>query len=77
MMHSPYYKQTDPAKQAGQIVPKCDCGDRTAYKCPGTWEPGCDMGNNPKHARVYQPTPEERQAMKLLSGYDYEGSTPD
>jgi hypothetical protein len=29
-------------------------------KCPGEWEPGCDLGNNPKYARkvpLEQPAP--------------------
>jgi hypothetical protein len=30
---------------------RCSCGDRPKGKCPGEWEPGCDMGNNPKYAR--------------------------
>jgi hypothetical protein len=30
---------------------RCSCGDRPADQCPGEWEPGCDLGNNPKHAR--------------------------
>jgi hypothetical protein len=29
----------------------CSCGDRPKNKCPGEWEPGCDLGNNPKYAR--------------------------
>ena len=30
---------------------QCACGDRPKGKCPGEWEPGCDLGNNPKYAR--------------------------
>ncbi len=29
----------------------CSCGDRPKDHCPGEWEPGCDLGNNPKYAR--------------------------
>jgi predicted RNase H-like nuclease (RuvC/YqgF family) len=32
--------------------PRCNCGDREASKCPGEWEPGCDLGANPKYAKV-------------------------
>lgn len=28
----------------------CECKDRPLSQCPGTWEPGCDMGNNEAHA---------------------------
>lgn len=27
------------------------CKDRALSACPGEWEPGCDLGNNPAHAR--------------------------
>ncbi len=30
---------------------QCSCGDRPKNQCPGEWEPGCDLGNNPKYAR--------------------------
>ena len=33
----------------------CMCKDRALSACPGEWEPGCDLGNNPAHVRVYQP----------------------
>ena len=29
----------------------CSCGDRAKDQCPGEWDPGCDLGNNPKYAR--------------------------
>lgn len=32
------------------VEEKCECGDRVAGLCPGKWEPGCDLGNNIKHA---------------------------
>lgn len=28
----------------------CECRARLAGDCPGTWEPGCDMGSNEAHA---------------------------
>jgi hypothetical protein len=40
-----------PAAQPAQ-EPLCMCKDRPASKCPGEWEPGCDLGNNPKFARA-------------------------
>jgi hypothetical protein len=30
---------------------QCSCGDRLKDQCPGEWEPGCDLGNNPAFAR--------------------------
>ncbi len=47
-MSIPFHKQTDPNKQAGQIV-LCACRDRFKHQCPGEWEPGCDLGANEKH----------------------------
>lgn len=32
---------------------RCACNDRPASECPGEWEPGCDLGNNPKYVRAY------------------------
>ena len=40
---------TAPAEPA---EPLCACKDRPASQCPGQWEPGCDLGNNPAHVRV-------------------------
>ena len=28
---------------------RCMCKDRALSACPGQWEPGCDLGNNPAH----------------------------
>jgi hypothetical protein len=36
---------------------QCACGDRPKENCPGEWEPGCDLGNNPKYARRVEWTP--------------------
>jgi hypothetical protein len=33
---------------------RCMCKDRALSACPGEWEPGCDLGNNPAHVRAYQ-----------------------
>jgi hypothetical protein len=33
------------------LAEPCPCGDRSAAECPGEWEPGCDLGNNPKYAK--------------------------
>jgi len=35
----------------------CMCKDRPADKCPGEWEPGCDLGANEKLARRHEPPP--------------------
>ena len=43
------------AAQAAPIEEKrCACNERPASGCPGEWEPGCDLGNNPKYVRVGQ-----------------------
>ena len=43
---------------AAQAAPteetRCACNDRPATGCPGEWEPGCDLGNNPKYVRAGQ-----------------------
>lgn len=33
------------------ILTACACGARDADECPGSWEPGCDLGNNAEHVR--------------------------
>jgi hypothetical protein len=30
---------------------RCICGEMLLSACPGEWEPGCDLGNNPAHVR--------------------------
>ena len=30
---------------------RCMCNDRALSACPGQWEPGCDLGNNPAYVR--------------------------
>jgi hypothetical protein len=45
----------------------CPCGDRPAAQCPGEWEPGCDLGNNPKYARrVNLAEPQEPSSIREL-----------
>jgi hypothetical protein len=44
-------------KAALEQPEKCACGDRPKEQCPGEWEPGCDLGNNPKYARRAEWTP--------------------
>jgi hypothetical protein len=48
--------------------PLCMCKDRAVSACPGEWEPGCDLGNNPKHVRVHQQADEERVALDTALG---------
>lgn len=36
-------------------VKLCMCKDRPAGNCPGEWEPGCDLGNNPRYVRAAAP----------------------
>lgn len=36
---------------AGPAEARCMCNDRALSACPGQWEPGCDLGNNPAHVR--------------------------
>ena len=42
------------ALRAALAEQKCPCGDRQSNQCPGEWEPGCDLGANEKHAKVYE-----------------------
>lgn len=42
----------------------CSCGDRESSKCPGQWEPGCDLGNNADHALQYVPLVNETSKDK-------------
>lgn len=49
-------------------VKLCMCKDRAASACPGEWEPGCDLGNNPAHVRVHHQTKEEREAIDTALG---------
>lgn len=42
--------------------PMCMCKDRSLDKCPGEWEPGCDLGNNEKFVRVGRASPEVLRA---------------
>lgn len=47
------------------LAEPCPCGDRSAAECPGDWEPGCDLGNNPKYAKrvnLAEPVQENKDA---------------
>jgi hypothetical protein len=54
------WEQVDAARIAlrAALAGPCPCGDRPADQCPGEWEPGCDLGNNPKYAKQAEPAPE-------------------
>ncbi len=43
-----FYDAKDALRAA---LEQCSCGDRPKGECPGEWEPGCDLGNNPQYAR--------------------------
>jgi len=49
MHHEAEYRKACAALRAAPE--QCSCGDRAKDQCPGEWEPGCDLGNNPKYAR--------------------------
>ena len=52
-LHPP--AQVAPAAEAAPAVAAlCACKDRPADKCPGEWEPGCDLGANEKHVAVQE-----------------------
>lgn len=48
--------------------PLCSCGAKAASECgpDDQWEPGCDLGNNPKHAVAFEPTVQQMQAAYAL-----------
>ncbi len=48
---------------------QCSCGDRPKNQCPGEWEPGCDLGNNPKYARRV-PLEQEPVAWLYPEGFE-------
>lgn len=43
----------------------CPCGALPASACPGSWEPGCDLGNNPSHVAVAE-SPNTDAALGLV-----------
>jgi len=52
MHHEAEYRKAITALKAALEQPElCSCGDRAKDQCPGEWEPGCDLGNNPAFAR--------------------------
>ena len=46
------YQRAADSLRAALAAEPCACKDRPATECPGEWEPGCDLGNNPKFVRV-------------------------
>ena len=51
--------------ESAQAPALCECKDRAASECPGTWEPGCDMGANEKFVQVSAQAPAERPARSV------------
>jgi len=51
---------------------RCSCGDRPKDQCPGEWEPGCDLGNNPKYVRRALPLYTHPPRMEWVSLTDDE-----
>jgi len=61
--HCHYTTRAITALRAALEQPElCSCGDRAKGKCPGEWEPGCDLGNNQAFARRV-PLKQEPQCM--------------
>ena len=58
------------------LAEPCPCGDRPAAQCPGEWEPGCDLGNNPKYAKRLEMTPKEL-AASIKRGEKWKVAGPD
>lgn len=42
----------------------CKCGDRAASLCDEEWGPKCDLGNNPKFAKLFKEPPDVKAALK-------------
>jgi hypothetical protein len=62
-----------PGAQPAAQPPLCMCKDRPLSECPGEWEPGCDLGNNPAYVRVWaQPAaqPSEPTEEMLKAGQE-------
>jgi hypothetical protein len=55
------------------LAEPCPCGDRPAAQCPGEWEPGCDLGNNPKYARRVQEPVQEPVKQCMSHGECFGG----
>jgi hypothetical protein len=60
------------------LAEPCPCGDRPAAECPGEWEPGCDLGNNPKYAKrvnlaepVQEPDYWQEESRRYAGNADY------
>ena len=59
------------ALRAALAEQKCPCGDRPAEQCLGEWEPGCDMGSNPKYAKVAEPAPQQPVQEPVAWAYQW------
>ena len=49
--------------------PLCMCKDRPLAECPGEWEPGCDLGNNPKFVKAYVPRTPQPAGQEDMAAY--------
>jgi hypothetical protein len=57
--------------EAALAEQKCPCGDRPAEQCLGEWEPGCDMGSNPKYTKVAEPAPQQEVQEPVAWAYQW------
>ena len=64
------------ALRAALAEQKCPCGDRPAEQCLGEWEPGCDMGSNPKYAKVAEHTPQQKVQEPVAWAYQWKQGNP-
>ncbi len=46
--------------------PPCRCGVKAASECDEEWGPQCDLGNNPKFVRVYEPQAEPVAVQQIM-----------
>jgi hypothetical protein len=56
-LHQYIERKTESRGELGGYAPKealCMCKDRALSACPGEWEPGCDLGNNPDHVSIVE-----------------------
>jgi hypothetical protein len=69
-------RKTITAIRAALAEQKCPCGDRPAEQCLGEWEPGCDMGSNPKYAKVAEPAPQQEVQEPVAWAYQWKQGQP-
>lgn len=50
-----------------QAEPRCDCGKKPASQCD-KWEEGCDLGQDPRYARVVMPKQAEPSEARVEAG---------